>query len=45
MGMTVTLPYDSEWTALAWAKEYCPSYITNEVHINNGEFGKGVRIN
>ena len=44
MGMTVTLPYDPEWTALAWAKEYCPSYITNEVHINNGEFGKGVCI-
>ena len=29
--MTVTLPYDPVWTALAWAKEHCPSYITNEV--------------
>jgi hypothetical protein len=28
--MTVTLPYDPVWTALAWAKEHCPSYITNE---------------
>ena len=29
--MTVTLPYDPEWKALAWAKEYCSSYITNKV--------------
>lgn len=29
--MTVTLPYDPVWTALTWAKENCPSYITNEV--------------
>ena len=29
--MTVTLPYDPEWKALAWAKENCPSYITNKV--------------
>lgn len=29
--MTVTLPYDPEWKALAWAKENCPSYITNRV--------------
>lgn len=28
--MTVTLPYDPVWTALDWAKEHCPSYITNE---------------
>jgi hypothetical protein len=28
--MTVTLPYDPAWTALAWAKEHCPSYITNK---------------
>lgn len=27
--MTVTLPYDSQWGALAWARENCPSYITN----------------
>jgi hypothetical protein len=31
MSVTVTLPYDPVWTALAWAKEYCPSYITNKV--------------
>jgi hypothetical protein len=29
----VTLPYDPVWTALAWAKEHCPSYITNDVHL------------
>ena len=28
--MTVTLPYDPEWKALAWAKDHCLSYITNE---------------
>lgn len=28
--MTVTLPYDPVWTALKWAKEHCPSYITNK---------------
>ena len=28
--MTVTLPYDPDWKALAWAKEHCSSYITNE---------------
>jgi hypothetical protein len=30
MGMTVTIPYDPSWKALAWAKENCPSYITNK---------------
>lgn len=29
MATIVTLPYDPEWKALAWAKEHCPSYITN----------------
>lgn len=29
--MTVTLPYDPKWKALVWAKENCPSYITNAV--------------
>jgi hypothetical protein len=38
--MIVTLIYDSEWEALAWAKKYCPSYITNEMNIN----GQGVSI-
>jgi len=28
--MTVTLPYDPDWKALAWAKEHCLSYITNK---------------
>jgi hypothetical protein len=30
--MTVTLPYDPMWQALDWAKQHCPSYITNDVH-------------
>lgn len=25
----VRLKYDPVWTALDWAKEHCPSYITN----------------
>ena len=28
--MVVKLPYDPEWRALIWAKEFCPSYITNK---------------
>lgn len=28
--MKITLPYDPEWRALDWAKENCPSYITNQ---------------
>ena len=34
MGIKVTLPYDILWTPLAWAKEHCPSYITNDLHRN-----------
>ena len=30
--MTVTIPYDPLWKPLEWAKDHCPSYITNEVH-------------
>jgi len=30
--MTVTLPYDPVWKPLEWAKRYCPSYITNDIH-------------
>ncbi len=29
----VTLPYDPLWTALDWAKENCPTYITNDMHM------------
>jgi hypothetical protein len=29
MSYTVTLPYDSTETAIDWARENCPSYITN----------------
>jgi hypothetical protein len=31
---TVTLTYDPTWKAVEWAKENCPSYITNDVHQN-----------
>jgi hypothetical protein len=30
--MTITIPYDPFWAPLAWAKEHCPSYITNDMH-------------
>ena len=30
--MIITLPYDPAWRALEWAKQYCPSYITNDLH-------------
>lgn len=32
MSYIVTLPYDPLWPALDWAKQYCSSYITNDVH-------------
>lgn len=32
--MIVTLPYSLTWAPLEWAKENCPSYITNDVHKN-----------
>jgi hypothetical protein len=32
--MTITVPYDIRWLALDWAKENCPSYITNDVHMD-----------
>lgn len=31
MKSIVTLPYNSEWHAVEWAKKHCPSYITNDV--------------
>ena len=30
--MTVTIPYRPFWEPLAWAKEHCQSYITNDMH-------------
>lgn len=30
MSYTVTLAYDPVWRALDWAKQNCPSYITNQ---------------
>lgn len=32
MSTKVTLPYDPIWTPLDWAKENCPSYITNQMN-------------
>ncbi len=32
MAITITLPHDQNWAALEWAKEHCPSYITNDLH-------------
>lgn len=29
----VTLPYRPLWEPLEWAKENCPSYIRNDVHM------------
>ena len=43
MSIKVSLPYDPVWSALEWAKKYCPSYITNDVH-KNTEPGYAVRI-
>jgi hypothetical protein len=34
MSIHVTLPYDPNWSALQWAKRNCPSYITNDVHMD-----------
>ena len=33
MATIVTLPYDPLWRPLEWAKEHCPSYTTNDIHI------------
>jgi len=30
MSHCVTLKWDPTWQALEWAKEHCPSYITND---------------
>ena len=29
--IAVTVTYDAHWKAFEWAKENCPSYITNAV--------------
>lgn len=31
----VTIDYDPLWRPLDWAKENCPSYITNQAHSVN----------
>jgi hypothetical protein len=30
--MTITIPYRPFWEPLAWVKENCSSYITNDLH-------------
>ena len=30
--MRITVPYTPFWEPLTWAKENCPSYITNDLH-------------
>lgn len=40
MGVKVTLKYDPVWTPLEWAKKNCPSYIGNDMHID--EYNKYV---
>ena len=35
MSKTVTLPYSPFWEPLLWAKEHCPSYITNNADVNS----------
>jgi hypothetical protein len=32
MNMVVTLPYRPLWEPVQWAKENCPSYISNDAH-------------
>jgi len=40
----VTLPYNTDWAALSWAKKHCASYITNRIApLNPGQL-QGVTI-
>jgi len=32
--MTVTIPYDPFGEPTKWAKKYCSSYITNDMHMD-----------
>lgn len=34
MSRHVTIPYDPFWEPLTWAKEHCPSYISNDLHMD-----------
>lgn len=44
--MKVTLLYDHNWQALKWAKDNCPSYITNTAELlsNSGNAGTPLKI-
>lgn len=44
MVIKVTLPYDPIWRPLEWAKENCPSYITNALHENDQRDWEYLRI-
>jgi len=41
--MTVTIPFDPFWKPLHWAKKYCSSYISNDIH-NYGNSYDNTRI-
>ena len=41
MSTVVTLPYDPLWKPVEWAKENCPSYITNTMR-NTGKPGQNI---
>ncbi len=40
----ITLPYRPMWEPLDWAKENCPSYITNDVHMDGYNTYDNTRI-
>jgi hypothetical protein len=44
MNTCVTIPYNSRWEALAWAKTHCASYITNQYHRNPDEISEFLGI-
>jgi hypothetical protein len=40
MDKYVTLAYDPTWKALDWAKQNCPSYITNDFHMCHNDYDR-----
>jgi len=32
--MIVTIPFTPLWEPIDWAKEHCPSYISNDIHMD-----------
>jgi hypothetical protein len=49
MAIKIKIPYDLRHEALWWAKQNCPSYITNSVHLETsvlkGTIGSETYIN